>query len=127
MIALAPIAKIFAVLLAGIVISKSYVDFRARVESLQMFLFWLLTWTIIVFVALFPEIVDILISSFGQRQAEALEKLNQVFGTHRENRVGLIAEQTINLPRLVIAGVDSPVAQHLQGVVIDDVSHLHSC
>ena len=69
MIALAPIAKFFSVLLALIVISKSYVDFRARAESLQMFLFWIVTWTSIVFVALFPGIVDILIASFGQRQA----------------------------------------------------------
>ena len=66
---LALIAKVFAVLLAGIAISKSYVDFRARAESLQMFVFWTLTWTVIVLVALFPAIVDILISSLGARQA----------------------------------------------------------
>jgi small membrane protein len=61
------LSKVFSVLLAGIAISKSYVDFRARVESLQMFLVWTFTWTGIVLVALFPSIVDIGLSSFGSR------------------------------------------------------------
>jgi len=56
-------AKVFSVLLAAIAISKSYVDLRARVESLQMFIFWVVTWTMIVLVALFPAIVDYLIAS----------------------------------------------------------------
>jgi hypothetical protein len=51
------VSKVFAVLLAVIAISKSYVDFRARRESLQMFLFWTITWTAIVVVALFRSIV----------------------------------------------------------------------
>jgi len=58
--------KIFSILLAGIAISKSYVDFRARVESLQMFVFWILTWTMIVLVALFPSIVDLLMFGSGR-------------------------------------------------------------
>ena len=53
--------KFFSVALAGIAISKSYVDFRARRESLQMFLLWSLTWAGVVFVALFPSIVDIIL------------------------------------------------------------------
>lgn len=59
-------SKIFSILLATIAVSKSYVDFRARVESLQMFIFWVFTWTAIVLVALFPSIVDFLLS-FGGR------------------------------------------------------------
>jgi hypothetical protein len=61
-------AKVFSVLLAAIAISKSYVDLRARVESLQMFIFWVFTWAAIVLVALFPAIVDFLIASsrYGQ-------------------------------------------------------------
>jgi hypothetical protein len=61
-------AKIFSVLFAAIVISKSYVDLRARAESLQMFIFWVVTWTMIMLVALFPSIVDFLIASsrYGQ-------------------------------------------------------------
>jgi hypothetical protein len=54
--------KCFSVALAGIAISKSYVDFRARRESLQMFLLWSLTWAGVVLVALFPSIVDIILA-----------------------------------------------------------------
>ena len=54
--------KCFSLALAGIAISKSYVDFRARRESLQMFLLWSLTWTGVVVVALFPWIVDIILA-----------------------------------------------------------------
>jgi len=54
--------KIFSVALAAIAISKSYLDFRARTESLQMFLLWSLTWITVVVVALFPSIVDIILA-----------------------------------------------------------------
>lgn len=54
--------KCFSLALAGIAISKSYVDFRARRESLQMFLLWSLIWTGVVVVALFPTIVDIILA-----------------------------------------------------------------
>ena len=43
-------SKIFAVVLAAIAISKSYVDFRSRLESLKIFLFWVVTWLVIVVV-----------------------------------------------------------------------------
>ena len=56
-------SQIFSVLLALVAVSKSYVDFRARLESLSMFLFWIVTWAIIVAVALFPWLVDLLIRS----------------------------------------------------------------
>ncbi len=64
---LALVAQIFSVLLALIVISKSYVDFRARIESLSMFLFWVVTWALIVTVALFPSVVDFLLGFSGGR------------------------------------------------------------
>jgi hypothetical protein len=54
--------KVFSLALAVIAISKSYVDFRARTESLQMFLLWSLTWITVVIVALFPSIVDVLLA-----------------------------------------------------------------
>jgi hypothetical protein len=62
-------SKIFAVVLAAIAISKCYVDFRSRTESLKIFLFWVVTWLVIVVVALFPSIVDYLIGSFGEGRA----------------------------------------------------------
>lgn len=70
------VAKVFSVLLAAIAISKSYVDFRSRVESPQMFVLWTLTWTVIVLVALFPSIVDFLISFSGSGRTG----LGTVFG-----------------------------------------------
>lgn len=57
-------SQIFSVLLAAVSISKSYVDFKARAESLQMFLFWVFTWMLIVIVSLFPSIIDWMLS-FG--------------------------------------------------------------
>jgi small membrane protein len=62
---LALVAKTFSLVLAIIAISKSYVDFRGRLESLPMFVFWTATWVAIVAVALFPPIVDFLISFSG--------------------------------------------------------------
>src|ERR1700741_4646023 len=59
------VAKVFSIILAAISISKSYVDLKARVESLQMFIFWVCTWTMIVLVALYPPIIDVLIASSG--------------------------------------------------------------
>jgi hypothetical protein len=55
------IAQVFSLLLAIIAISKSYVDFRARRESLQMFVLWTVTWSGIVLFALFPQIIDVLL------------------------------------------------------------------
>src|SRR4026207_2057671 len=58
-------SQIFSLVLALIAISKSYVDFRSKTESPQMFAFWVFTWSTIVVIALFPTIIDVLISSFG--------------------------------------------------------------
>ncbi len=60
------VAQVFSVVLALVAVSKSYVDFRARLESLSMFLFWIVTWTGIVAVALFPSLVDLLLRSWGR-------------------------------------------------------------
>src|SRR5690242_6232355 len=62
------IAKVFSVLLASVAVSKSYVDLKAKRESLSLFLFWTVTWAGIVIVALFRSVVDVLISSFGEGQ-----------------------------------------------------------
>ena len=62
-------SKVFSILLGAIVIAKSYVDFRSRLESLQMFLFWTLTWLLIIIVALFPGLVDLLLSAFDRERA----------------------------------------------------------
>jgi hypothetical protein len=62
-------AKFVSVLLAVIAVSKSYVDFKSRVESLPIFLFWFITWTTIVVVALRPTVVDNLITAYGEGRA----------------------------------------------------------
>ena len=54
-------SQVFSLVLAIIAISKSYVDFRGRRESLQMFVLWTLMWSGIVFVALVPQSIDILL------------------------------------------------------------------
>lgn len=59
------IIQIFSFVLAAIAISKSYIDFRAKIESLPIFIFWVATWTMIMIVTLFPSIIDILIRTFG--------------------------------------------------------------
>jgi hypothetical protein len=62
---LALTSKIFSLVLALIALSKSYVDFRGRRESFSMLLFWTGTWILIVVFALFPSLVDILLSFSG--------------------------------------------------------------
>ena len=59
-----------------VAITKSYLGFRAKVESLQIFLFWVATWIAIVVVALFPKIVDAAIAAFGNGRVG----LGTVFG-----------------------------------------------
>ncbi len=58
-------ARVFSILLALIAISKSYVDFKGRKESVQMFLLWTLIWIGIVIVAMFPDMVATLVSAGG--------------------------------------------------------------
>lgn len=58
-------SQIFSIILAAIAITKSYLGFRAKIESLQIFLFWVAAWIAIVIVALFPSIVDVAIADFG--------------------------------------------------------------
>ena len=70
------ISKVFSFVLAAIVISKSYVDFRNKIESFQVFAFWFVTWVAIVIVALFPSIIDLMIEVFGGHRTG----LGTVFG-----------------------------------------------
>jgi hypothetical protein len=63
------VSKVFALILGAIVLSKSYIDFRSRNESLKVFLFWTITWGMIVVVALFPSIIDAVIKFAGGERA----------------------------------------------------------
>ncbi len=61
------LTKIFAIILAIFVISKSFYDFRKKRESIVMFLFWTISWLFIVYVALKPSIFYQLASSMSDQ------------------------------------------------------------
>lgn len=50
--------KIISLILGLTVISKTYLDYKKRNESLIMFLFWTAAWIGIIAVSLFPEIIN---------------------------------------------------------------------
>ncbi len=59
------IIKVLALLLSGLVIAKSYLAYRQRQESLVMFLFWTVTWLLILTIAFYPELITVVI---GERK-----------------------------------------------------------
>lgn len=70
------LAKVFAAVFALVVFSRSIVDYRARKESLQMTIFWLVIWLGIAAIAFFPILVDKTIEAFGGNRSG----LGTVFG-----------------------------------------------
>ena len=52
------IARLLSLLLAVVVISKTLVSYSQRKESLQMLLFWVITWGGIIVLTFFPVLVD---------------------------------------------------------------------
>jgi hypothetical protein len=59
------LSQILSVLFGALAISKSYVDFRSRRESLPMFLLWSAIWFLVVLIALFPATVTELLTAGG--------------------------------------------------------------
>lgn len=59
------IIKVLALLFTGLVIIKSYLSFRRHEESLVMFLFWSVTWVMVMVVAFYPEVVTAIL---GERR-----------------------------------------------------------
>ncbi|TSC92878.1 MAG: hypothetical protein CEN89_396 [Candidatus Berkelbacteria bacterium Licking1014_7] len=51
--------------LAGLVISKSWNDFRRGREALSVFIFWVIAWGLIVLLAFFPILVDKITFALG--------------------------------------------------------------
>ncbi|MBI2263477.1 DUF2304 domain-containing protein [Candidatus Berkelbacteria bacterium] len=70
------IARIFAAFLAALVITKTYLEFRKGREPWPVFLFWISTWLLIVFIALFPGMIDWALSLLGGERTG----LGTVFG-----------------------------------------------
>lgn len=59
------IGKVLSVLLGLTVISKSYLGYRKKQESLVMLLFWVATWLGIMVVAVYPIVVEKVTSLIG--------------------------------------------------------------
>lgn len=59
------VIKYVALILTLLVVTKSYLAYRARQESITMFLFWSLTWIGIIAIAFYPEIIS---RVFGERR-----------------------------------------------------------
>ena len=51
-------ARVFVVVFSVLVISKSYLSFREKKESLTMTVFWTITWLTICAITFFPELID---------------------------------------------------------------------
>lgn len=70
------IAKIFASLLAILVIARSIVDFKNKRESITMTIFWVAVWAAILVLAFWPNLIDNLIQLLGGQRTG----LGTVFG-----------------------------------------------
>lgn len=47
--------KIIAIIIGLMVVSKTYYDFKKHYESLTMFIFWSVTWLVIIAAAVLPD------------------------------------------------------------------------
>jgi hypothetical protein len=50
--------KVFAIILAFIAISKSYLDYRKGLEPRIMFIFWLIVWTAATILIAYPLLIE---------------------------------------------------------------------
>lgn len=58
--------QIIALFFGLIVIAKTLTDFKKKQENWQVFLFWLVLWVGIIFIAFNPVIIEEVISRFGK-------------------------------------------------------------
>ena len=59
------LVKIFSIIIGLTAISKTYYDYKKHRESMVMFLFWTITWVLIVTASLFPSLIISFISKNG--------------------------------------------------------------
>lgn len=59
------LSKVFAIVLAVLALSRSITDYRSKKESLIMAVFWVVVWLGISALALYPAIIDRIISLSG--------------------------------------------------------------
>ena len=62
------VSKMFALVLGVLVVSKSYLDYRKKEESLQVFLLWAVLWIIIVAFAFSPALIIELSTKIGDKK-----------------------------------------------------------
>jgi len=70
------VAKVFATILSVLVIARSIIDYRAKKESLQMTVFWVLIWAAIIAISYWPHLIDLFIFATGGEKTG----LGTVFG-----------------------------------------------
>ena len=70
------IAKVFATVLALLVFSRSYLDWKSKKEAPIMAVFWIGVWMAILVISYFPSIIDKLIGVLGGERTG----LGTVFG-----------------------------------------------
>ncbi len=59
------LVKILALFLGGIVISKTFLDYKKKRENLTMFAFWTLTWITVIIITIRPLLVNQFILKIG--------------------------------------------------------------
>ena len=50
--------RIITILIAGVSISKSYIDYRHKREPAVMFIFWCVVWSIASLIIVYPPLID---------------------------------------------------------------------
>ncbi len=65
-------AQAFTAFFAALVATKSYADLKRGRENIVMFLFWVSTWIIIVFIAFYPNIVDLFFAKISGRTGNSI-------------------------------------------------------
>lgn len=70
------LAKIFSIILGLIVIPKAYLDFKKRRSSFVMFLFWTITWLVIISLSLYPILIEKISSAIGDNNSGVLAFLS---------------------------------------------------
>ncbi len=60
------IARIIAIILALLVISKTYLDYRKQNENRIMLIFWIIVWLGVIAVAAYPDMLEIIIVHSGR-------------------------------------------------------------
>lgn len=60
------IARIIAILLGVIVISKVYLDYKKKNTSLTVFFFWMIAWLGIIVISLYPIMIERINRAIGE-------------------------------------------------------------